>query len=447
MYRLLRSFLRLVTSVFFRNIEVIGKENIPEEGAVIFAGNHPNSLMDPILVIAHSGRIVHFAAKDVLFQSRFLRFFLRGLGAVPIQRRNDHGGDIDNSQAFAALYDVLERGRTMGIFPEGISHMGAQLSRLKTGAARIALDWFEQHQGELPLSIVPVGLTFLHRQRFRSQVLIHFGEPLSVDAEWRRKYSDAPQETVRELTDELDVHLRALTINAPSWEVLRLMHTARRLYKPEGVYLDLASYAELTRRLSEGYQKAESEPAMQSMRAQLEAYQARLDALGLEDHHLRADVPIGSLVFRLLGRLCSALLLLLLAIPGMILHAPVMMTAVVAGDHLTARKDVVATTKLISSILIVSVLYLILLFLIWQLYAVGVAMILAMVLPASGFATIRLLEQQVALWRSTRGLWRWFRLGRELRELQAWRAELVASLDALVDRFHNRSIPRMFEKS
>ncbi len=446
MYRMLRSFLRLVTSVFFRNIEIVGRENIPTDGAVIFAGNHPNSLMDPVLVIAHSGRIVHFAAKDVLFRSRLLRFFLKNLGAVPIQRRKDHDGPIDNSATFAALYQVLESGRAMGIFPEGISHMESQLSRLKTGTARIALDWFAQHEGKLPLTIVPVGLTYLHRHRFRSQVLLNFGEGIKMDETWQKSYQEKPKDTVRELTDDLDVRMRALTINAPNWDVLRLMDTARRLYKPHGVHLDLASYAELTRRLSEGYLRAESEPVMQAMKEQVEAYQTRLDALGLEDHHLRKDIPIGSLFARLLGRVLSTLLLLPFAIPGMLLHAPVMMTAIVAGDHLTARKDVVATTKLISAILMIPVLYLILLFLLWQISSLKAVIILAFVLPVTGFATIRLLEQQVALWRSTRGLWRWMRLRRELQELRNWREELSTAMDQVVDRFHDPSIPRMFEK-
>ncbi|TNE46825.1 MAG: hypothetical protein EP343_22395 [Deltaproteobacteria bacterium] len=446
MYRILQGFLRIVTSVFFRNIAIIGKENVPKSGAVIFAGNHPNSLMDPMLVIAYGGRVVHFAAKDILFKSRFLRFFLRGLGAVPIQRRKDHKGNIDNSSAFDALFQVLEEGRAMGIFPEGISHTAAQLSSLKTGAARIALQWFEQHEGQLPLYIVPVGLNYLHRQRFRSQVLIQFGEPLEVTSEWLEKYQQASKETVVELTEQLNLELRKVTVNAPDWDVLRVLHTARRLYKPSGVFLDLPVYAELTRRLAEGYMRAEDEPEIQALRQQLEEYQGRLDALGLEDHHLRSDMSAIRLVGRLLWRLVTLLFLLPLAIPGIILHAPVMMTAVVAGDYLTARKDVVATTKLISSILLVPLLYILLLLLLIQVTPWTTVITMAVLLPLSGFATVRLLERQAALYRSLRGLWRWVYLRRELSELREWRVRLSAALDQAVERFHDRSVPRLFEK-
>ena len=79
-YRILAWFLRVVTKVFFRQIEVAGLEHVPKDGAVLFAGNHPNSLIDPILIITTCGRKVHFAAKDALFKGRIMRAVLRGKG-------------------------------------------------------------------------------------------------------------------------------------------------------------------------------------------------------------------------------------------------------------------------------------------------------------------------------------------------------------------------------
>ena len=122
-YRLVRGLLRLIVSVFFRQAQVVGAGQIPAEGeaAVIFAGNHPNSLLDPVLIVTTCGRTLHFAAKDVLFKGRLLRVVLRALGAVPIRRRQDHGdGAVDNQAAFESLFAVLAMGRSMGIFPEGM---------------------------------------------------------------------------------------------------------------------------------------------------------------------------------------------------------------------------------------------------------------------------------------------------------------------------------------
>jgi 1-acyl-sn-glycerol-3-phosphate acyltransferase len=91
-YRLLRRLLRIATRIFFRNIEVVGLEALPnpENSAVVFCGNHPNSLLDPVLITAWCGRVTHFAAKDVLFSVPVLGFLLKLMGAVAIRRRHGY---------------------------------------------------------------------------------------------------------------------------------------------------------------------------------------------------------------------------------------------------------------------------------------------------------------------------------------------------------------------
>ena len=54
--RLVISLVRIITSTFFRRIEVAGLENVPPTGPVIFAGNHPNALMDGWLLTAKCAR-------------------------------------------------------------------------------------------------------------------------------------------------------------------------------------------------------------------------------------------------------------------------------------------------------------------------------------------------------------------------------------------------------
>ena len=148
-------FLKLVTRVFFRSVEVSGRDNIPALGPVIFVGNHPNSLLDPVMVTTTCPRAVRFAAKESLFGGP-LRPFLWLLGSVAIKRRQDQvegaaedaalpadAPRVDNSAAFDALFQVLAQGDAFGIFPEGISHTRPELAPLKTGAARIALEAYE----------------------------------------------------------------------------------------------------------------------------------------------------------------------------------------------------------------------------------------------------------------------------------------------------------------
>ena len=185
--RLIIWLIRVITNTFFRSIDIANIDNVPQDGPVIFAGNHPNALMDGWLLTAKCGRWpLHFMANAKLWNYPMLAPALNASGAIPVYSREEADGEVDNENAFARLYDVIESGHCMGIFPEGISHVESQLNKLKTGAARVALA--VAARGKVQIKIVPCGLNYIHRHRFRSQVLIEFGEPIVIDDEWIRSY-------------------------------------------------------------------------------------------------------------------------------------------------------------------------------------------------------------------------------------------------------------------
>lgn len=426
-YRLLRAFLRIAVRVFYRQVEVVGLEHVPADGPVIFAGNHPNSLIDPVLLVATCGRVVQFAAKDTLFESRLLRVFLRALGAVPIRRKMDHAGEsLDNSAAFEALFGVLGEGRAVGIFPEGISHDEAQLARLKTGAARIALG-SKGRRPESPLRIVPCGLTYIHRKHFRSRVLVQYGPSIEVPA------GGVAPEAVQALTEEIERGLRALTINAPDWETLRLLDGVRRLYQPPRI--PLAHRVELARRFATGYEKVKGEPEIAEIAARMQRYLDRLDDAGFTDHELTTPIRPIQLARRSIRELVWFCVWLPLAAPGVVIHAPVGILVGVGGHYFTPRKDVLATTKLMLGILLVVATHVAMLAAAFWWIGWEAALAVFVLLPLSGYALIRVLERAASLRRVLTRVARAFVLGREREELIAERAELEAAIVGAVDRF------------
>ena len=65
--RFVRALVRVITNTFFRRIDVVGLRHVPSDGAVIFAGNHPNALMDGWLLTEKCGRWpLHFMANAKL---------------------------------------------------------------------------------------------------------------------------------------------------------------------------------------------------------------------------------------------------------------------------------------------------------------------------------------------------------------------------------------------
>lgn len=458
-YRILAWFLRVVARVFFRQIEVAGLEHVPLTGPVLFAGNHPNSLIDPILIITTCGRKVHFAAKDTLFKGRLMRAVLRGLGAVPIKRRDDHDGsirdsqpstggppekkragpaparEVDNDAAFSAMFAVLTEGGAIGIFPEGLSHDESQLSRLKTGAARLALGGVQRTPQ--PIQIVPCGLTFIHPKRFRSRVLVQFGPPIVVD-----KSRDNTAEQVRDLTTEIETALRRLTINAPDWETVRALDVVRRLYQPQEISIE--DRVELARRFNAYYGEVAADPRVLSLMAKIRAYQQKLDDLGLTDRELARDLSKLEVGARVMRHLTLVAFWLPLTVPGAPLHVPPLLFARFASGKLTPRKDVVATTKLLIGMLLVLGAYSATIGVLWWKLGFAWAALAAVILPVSGVATLRVLDRLRLVRRGIGVLFRRLRFRREVSALRREREGLVVDVIATVNAVKPAHVEALF---
>ena len=118
--RIIRSVLRLALRVYFRRIEVTGLENVPRESPVIFVLNHPNALVDPAFLLCLAPRRVAFLAKAPLFRMPVIGYLVRALDSLPAYRRQDEGQDVSrNIETFNAARQLLARGVTIGIRPEG----------------------------------------------------------------------------------------------------------------------------------------------------------------------------------------------------------------------------------------------------------------------------------------------------------------------------------------
>jgi glycerol-3-phosphate O-acyltransferase/dihydroxyacetone phosphate acyltransferase len=209
-YRLFRALWKAALFAFFRRVSVQGRENVPDIGPVLFVANHTNAFVDPLLILTRIRRPVSLTAKSTLRRNPLLAMLMRALNVIELHRAQDTGEGADpakNVDALAACRRRLEEGGTVCIFPEGVSHSDPALRPFKSGAARMALDFVEADAG--PLLIVPVGLHFEAKERFRSEAAVVFGAPFEARA-WRRAH---PNADARALTDEMERRIRALTTN------------------------------------------------------------------------------------------------------------------------------------------------------------------------------------------------------------------------------------------
>jgi len=212
-----RSAVRLLVRLYYPTVEVSGRERIPDSGAVLFCANHPNSMLDPAIIGLVARRPVHFFAKAPLFDVPVFGAVMRALGMVPAYRGSDDRSQVkQNLASLEAGAAWLARGEAVGIFPEGKSHDLARVEQVRTGAARLAL---QAAQSGAAVTIVPLGLNYERKERFRSAVWVNVGEPLDANTALRDHAGD-DRKAMRQLTADLDRRLKqaAIHLDEEKWE-------------------------------------------------------------------------------------------------------------------------------------------------------------------------------------------------------------------------------------
>ena len=129
---------------------VIGKENIPKSGGVIFAGNHL-SFIDSVFLPVVLDRPIYFLAKSDYFRGKGIKGFLtrtffNGTGMLPIDRSGGKASEASLNTGLA----VLARGDQLGIYPEGTRSPDGSVARFKAGSFLLAI--------EAGLPVVPLAV-------------------------------------------------------------------------------------------------------------------------------------------------------------------------------------------------------------------------------------------------------------------------------------------------
>jgi len=128
----LATFRPLLSICFSWKVE--GRENVPLTGPLILVANHVH-VVDPILLVFAFPRWITFVAKEELFRSLFLGFWLRWAGSLPLQR---DGKVREKQRILEGARKALEDGMILGMFPEGARSHDGKLSKGRHGPAVIA---------------------------------------------------------------------------------------------------------------------------------------------------------------------------------------------------------------------------------------------------------------------------------------------------------------------
>jgi glycerol-3-phosphate O-acyltransferase/dihydroxyacetone phosphate acyltransferase len=407
--------LRFALRVFFRRIEVVGRSRVPRDGACLFVLNHPNGLVDPAFLLAYAPRNVSFLAKSPLFRMPVIGFFVRALDSIPVYRKQDEGEGASsrNRETFERSAELLRRGGTIAICPEGASHSEPYLLPLKTGAARIALgaasemrkdrrkdlrkdegrkvkaesdaskddernaskndkrdalkDEVNGEQALLhpssfslhpSLHVVPAGLYYTAKTSFRSGALLYFGEPIGIEAGDSDEHGEPARERVRELSDRIAEALRSLTLNADRHEALAMVGRAERIFSSDEDE-DASLERELRRRRrfveAYAYHRAHLPERLEVLEARIHQYEEALAQAGLEDPRQLSTATVSEYAraWTILSRVALFLLLSPAALAGVLLHYPAYKLAgLLATKFARQYDDVLSTFKIAAALLL-----------------------------------------------------------------------------------------------
>ncbi len=231
LYSILKTLIHLSLSVFFKKFNVIGRENIPKSGPVIFVANHPSAVMDPLIVGTILKKKIHFLAGAEWIGKGFkANLYKKHFNMIPVHRPWLAEGKVSNEEMFNESYKNLDNDDWILIFPEAITKTVSKIRELKTGAIRIK-DGFEKSKNyEVEVPIIPIGINYSNPHRFHSNVLVNIGEAI----QFKDDYSQLDEkEKLRAKTNEVKEALENSIVNIEKEEHRSLIKKVNQLFKTD----------------------------------------------------------------------------------------------------------------------------------------------------------------------------------------------------------------------
>ena len=217
-YNLLRWYIDITLKFSYRVIKYVGKERIPQDGAVIFAPNHTGALMDALVILAMDRRPKVFVARADLFKNPKLAKFFTFCKIMPIMRMRDGIDEVrKNNETIEKAVEVLRDKVPFCIFPEGTHQTKYSTLPLAKGIFRIALQAHEL-MPDMPLYIVPVGIRYGSFFRFRSSARVQIGNPINIGEFIAEHGEYTTQEQMNHMRDCLEARMQESIFYIPNDE-------------------------------------------------------------------------------------------------------------------------------------------------------------------------------------------------------------------------------------
>ncbi len=226
---------RWMIRLYYPAMEVEGRERANHPGPTLLCGNHPNTLIDPLIAGIHLDYQTYFLANASMWMNPVMAFAIDPF-CIPVARPQDKEKGatkgVDTDEIFNRTFRGLENGSVVYIAPEGASELERKLRRLKGGAASMALEAEKRNDWKLGLSVQPLGANYESPTTCFSRAFIRYGEPIDI-LPFREQYEESPMRAIRALTNELTASMQSLVIQTKNKAEEHLLRPIERAIQNE----------------------------------------------------------------------------------------------------------------------------------------------------------------------------------------------------------------------
>lgn len=188
----------------YRKVEVRGQENIPQDGAIMIAPNHCNTLMDALVILRAFDDSTVFGARADIFNKPLIAKIMYFLRILPMVRQRDGLRNVlKNHETQETIVETLEHKVRFCMYPEGRHRPAHSLQSLGKGTFRAVLAANAKFGDKMPVYIIPTGIEYGDYFRYRSTSLVTFGKPINVTEYVKGQNVDNEVQLIEPLRKEL----------------------------------------------------------------------------------------------------------------------------------------------------------------------------------------------------------------------------------------------------
>eukprot|EP00928_Gymnodinium_smaydae_P009824 TRINITY_DN13679_c0_g3_i1.p1 TRINITY_DN13679_c0_g3~~TRINITY_DN13679_c0_g3_i1.p1 ORF type:complete len:573 (-),score=80.79 TRINITY_DN13679_c0_g3_i1:84-1592(-) len=249
---------------------------------------------------------------------------------------------VDQHSVYNTVHEALRSGDCIGIFPEGGSHDQTSMLELKPGVAVMALGAMQA--GAHNVQICPCGLNYYEPYKFRSRVVVEFGQPIKVPMELAEQYKVDRRGAVQALMNLVQEAMVGVVPGARNYEEMQAIVTMRALWKPRDRKISPAESLKITKTFAKGIKKFQSDERVSAIIQEVQEYNDALHAARCRDRDVRKNLMTRKVLLLLTIRAVVVVVALLpLALVCYVIFSPV--AAVTYFAAMREKRTALANSK------------------------------------------------------------------------------------------------------